>query len=459
MDNFPIFLDIKNKPILVVGGGEIALRKVFLLNKAAPKITVVAKSFSKDLLDLTMNNKNIHLIKRDFKNSDIDQAQLIIAATDNLKLNQKISKLARKHNILVNVVDQPELCSFTMGSIVERDALVISISSAGKAPVLVRMLREKIEAIIPSFYSLLVEQAGNLRLQIQKKFKSLKKRRLFWESFFENQQIINFLNKDKKVSSYQINKIISHIQKRKIGEVYLVGAGPGERDLLTLRALQLMQKCDVCIYDNLVSSEILELVRRDAEKIYAGKKRDQHTIEQTKINELLVKFAKEGKTVLRLKGGDPFIFGRGGEEIETLMRQKINFQVVPGITAANGVSSYAGIPLTHRDYAQSCLFLTGHLKEGELDYDWSKLIVDQQTLVIYMGLLSLPNLIENLVAQKTSKFLPVAVIESGTLSSQKVVTGNLKNIETKVKKAKIKSPALIIIGQVVKLREKLNWFN
>ena len=220
-----------------------------------------------------------------------------------------------------------------------------------------------------------------------------------------------------------------------------------------------MQKCDVCIYDNLVSSEILELVRRDAEKIYAGKKRDQHTIEQTKINELLVKFAKEGKTVLRLKGGDPFIFGRGGEEIETLMRQKINFQVVPGITAANGVSSYAGIPLTHRDYAQSCLFLTGHLKDGELDYDWSKLIVNQQTLVIYMGLLSLPNLIKNLVAQKTSKFLPVAVIESGTLSSQKVVTGNLKNIEGKVKKAKIKSPALIIIGQVVKLREKLNWFN
>jgi len=215
----------------------------------------------------------------------------------------------------------------------------------------------------------------------------------------------------------------------------------------------------VCIYDNLVSSEILELVRRDAEKIYAGKKRDQHTIEQTKINELLVKFAKEGKTVLRLKGGDPFIFGRGGEEIETLMRKKINFQVVPGITAANGVSSYAGIPLTHRDYAQSCLFLTGHLKEGELDYDWSKLIVDQQTLVVYMGLLSLPNLIENLVAEKISKSLPVAVIESGTLLSQKVVTGNLKNIEGKVKKAKIKSPALIIIGQVVKLREKLNWFN
>ena len=220
-----------------------------------------------------------------------------------------------------------------------------------------------------------------------------------------------------------------------------------------------MQKCDVCIYDNLVSDEILELVRRDAEMIYAGKKRDQHTLSQEKINDLLVTFAKQGKRVLRLKGGDPFIFGRGGEEIESLMMHKISFQVVPGISAANGISSYAGIPLTHRDHAQSCLFLTGHFKDGAIDFEWPKLIVEKQTLVIYMGLLSLGELTKNLIDHGMSKLMPIAVIENGTTKNQKVVTGELKNIKGKVTRARIKSPALIIVGTVVKLREKLNWFS
>ena len=242
------------------------------------------------------------------------------------------------------------------------------------------------------------------------------------------------------------------------GEVYLVGAGPGERDLLTIRALHLMQKCDVCIYDNLVSDEVVELVRRDADMIFAGKKRDQHTFSQEKINNLLVKYAKKGKKVLRLKGGDPFIFGRGGEEIASLMSHNINFQVVPGISAANGVAAYAGIPLTHRDYAQSCLFLTGHFKDGKVDFDWPKLITEKQTLVIYMGLLSLPDFIRELVGHGQKKTMPVAVIESGTTNSQRVIVGNIGNIKSKVTRSKIKSPALIIIGEVVKLRDQLKWF-
>jgi uroporphyrin-III C-methyltransferase/precorrin-2 dehydrogenase/sirohydrochlorin ferrochelatase len=246
-------------------------------------------------------------------------------------------------------------------------------------------------------------------------------------------------------------------QKEK-GEVYLVGAGPGERDLLTIRALHLMQKCDVCIYDNLVSKEVLELVRRDADMIYAGKKRDQHTLSQEKINALLVKHADVGKRVLRLKGGDPFIFGRGGEEIESLMAHKIDFQVVPGITAANGVSAYAGIPLTHRNYAQSCLFLTGHFKEGKIDFDWPKLITKNQTLVIYMGLLSLSELTSNLIKHGMDKSMSIAIVESGTTIKQKVITGKLSNINSKVTRAKLKSPTLIIIGLVVDLRKKLNWF-
>ena len=248
------------------------------------------------------------------------------------------------------------------------------------------------------------------------------------------------------------------MKNKKTGEVFLVGAGPGERDLITIRALHLMQKCDVCIYDNLVSKDILELVRRDADLIYAGKKKDQHTLSQDKINNLLIKFAKQGKKVLRLKGGDPFIFGRGGEEIESLMKNKILFQVVPGITAANGIATYSGIPLTHRDHAQSCLFLTGHLKDGTIDFEWPKLIVENQTLVIYMGLLSLNELVEKLLKHGMIKEMPIAIIESGTTSKQRVLVAKLSNIRSKVKKSKIKSPALIIVGSVVNLRSKLNWF-
>lgn len=457
MDNFPIFINLKEKSVLVVGAGDIALRKIVLLIKAGKNITVIAKSACLELKQLIVEHSLI-FHQRAFRDDDITNYDLIIAATNDQKLNARISKIARHHKILVNVVDQPKLCTFTMGSIVERDALVIAISSAGKAPVLVRLLREKIETLIPSYYSFAVQYAGRIRLDIQRKFKSLKKRRLFWESFFDNESVLKKIQLVKKPSPSNLKDIIHHVTKYKTGEVYLVGAGPGERDLLTVRALHLMQKCDVCIYDNLVSKEILELVRRDADKIYAGKKRDQHTIEQHKINELLIKYAKEGKTVLRLKGGDPFIFGRGGEEIESLLKNKINFQVVPGITAANGISAYAGIPLTHRDYAQSCLFLTGHLKDGTLVFDWPKLIAKKQTLVIYMGLLSLPDFVNKLIEHGMSKIMPVAVIESGTLITQKVVCGELKNISKKVQTARIKSPALIIIGEVVRLRSKLNWF-
>ena len=343
-----------------------------------------------------------------------------------------------------------------MGSIVERGSLVIAISSSGKAPVLVRQLREKIEMMIPDSYKDLVDLAGSLRDKVKKAIKVNNKRRIFWEKFFDVENIQSFLKQNKTLAK-RFNSLLSSM-KDDTGEVYLVGAGPGERDLLTIRALHLMQKCDVCIYDNLVSDEVVELVRRDADMIFAGKKRDQHTFSQEKINNLLVKYAKKGKKVLRLKGGDPFIFGRGGEEIASLMSHNINFQVVPGISAANGVAAYAGIPLTHRDYAQSCLFLTGHFKDGKVDFDWPKLITEKQTLVIYMGLLSLPDFIRELVGHGQKKTMPVAVIESGTTNSQRVVVGNIGNIKSKVTRSKIKSPALIIIGEVVKLRDQLKWF-
>ena len=457
MESFPVFINIKDKPVTIIGGGDIALRKVRLLIKADPKITVISKVICRELKELLIQH-NHQGIQKSFQASDLKDPILIIAATNNIKINKQISILAQKKNILINVVDQPQLCTFTMGSIIERDSLVVSISSGGKAPVLVRSIREKIETLIPQSYSELVSFSGNLRSIVKRKIKSGIKRRIFWEQFFESDYIQNFILAPKKLNSRLFNKILLGMRKQKTGEVYLVGAGPGERDLLTIRALHLMQKCDICIYDNLVSKDILELVRRDADLIYAGKKQDQHTLSQNKINSLLIKFAKQGKRVLRLKGGDPFIFGRGGEEIESLMKNKILFQVVPGITAANGVASYSGIPLTHRDHAQSCLFLTGHLKDGSIDFEWPKLIVKNQTLVVYMGLLSLNELVKNLLLHGMVKKMPIAIIESGTTSKQKVIIGELSNIKEKVSKLKIKSPALIIIGSVIKLRSKLDWF-
>jgi uroporphyrin-III C-methyltransferase/precorrin-2 dehydrogenase/sirohydrochlorin ferrochelatase len=458
MENFPIFIDINKKPVTIFGGGDIALRKAILLVKANPLLTVIAKEFSEDFMEFIKEN-NLSFLHKSYEPSDIKSQILIVAATDNKSINKSISKTAKEKRIPVNVVDQPELCTFTMGSIVERDALVIAISSGGKAPVLARMIREKMEGLIPASYAKLVCFAGTMRNKVKKKINQMEKRRGFWEDFFSDNQILNKANNNKKFMAKDIDTLIKKRLGKFDGEVYLVGAGPGDRDLLTLRALQLMQKCDICIFDNLVSKDVLGLVRRDADMIYAGKKRDQHTLEQATINDLLMKYAKKGKRVLRLKGGDPFIFGRGGEEIEGLMKENIPFQVVPGISAANGISSYSGIPLTHRDHAQSCLFLTGHFKEGVIDFDWPKLIVQNQTLVIYMGLLSLDEMKSNLIEHGMNQNMPVAVVQSGTTNNQRVVIGELKNIKSRVSKANIKSPALIIIGTVVNLRKDLSWFD
>ena len=296
MESFPVFINLKEKPVTVIGGGEIALRKVKLLVKAEPKITVISRVVCKDLKEL-LKKYNHKVIIKSFQEADLKTPILIIAATNSATINKRISTYAQQKNILINVVDQPKLCTFTMGSIVERDSLVISISSGGKAPVLVRNIREKIETLIPQSYAELVNFSGNLRSIVKKNIQSGMKRRIFWEEFFKSDYIQNFILAPNKLNSRLFNKILLSMKTKKTGEVYLVGAGPGERDLLTIRALHLMQKCDVCIYDNLVSKDILELVRRDADLVYAGKKQDQHTLSQDKINSLLIKFAKQGKRV------------------------------------------------------------------------------------------------------------------------------------------------------------------
>jgi uroporphyrin-III C-methyltransferase/precorrin-2 dehydrogenase/sirohydrochlorin ferrochelatase len=365
----------------------------------------------------------------------------------------------------VNVVDSPALCTFTMPSIVDRSPVVIAISSSGSAPVLARLIRSKLETLIPSSYGRLANLAAEFREVVKLRFVTTQERRIFWEKIFSGPVAeLVFSGQETAAKDALANLLASPATEVSYGEVYLVGGGPGDPDLLTFRALRLMQQADVCIYDKLVSKEVMELVRRDAELIYVGKARDQHTLPQEEINQLLVRLAKSGKRVLRLKGGDPFIFGRGGEEIETLMEHGVPFQVVPGITAANGVSTYAGIPLTHRDYAQSCLFTTGHLKAGSngesgtVELDWPALARPNQTVVIYMGLVGLAEICRQLVAHGLPANTPAAVVQQGTTPRQRVVVADLETLAGEVDKAQLKPPCLIIVGGVVSLRKKLAWF-
>ena len=457
MKRFPLFVNLDKLPVLVVGGGEIAERKINLIIKANANVEVLARKFTPNVEQI-ISKKKLKKIKKSLDISTLSSNySLIIAATDNKQVNKKLFNFAKKNNILINVVDQPELCTCTFGSIVERGDLVVAISTGGSAPVFARNLREKLETLLPQSTKQLIDFSSTIREKVIRSFSQFNKRRIFWELFFDN--FATKKNITKSNLTKLSNQLIKSLRNKNSGEVFLVGAGPGDPELLTLRSLHLIQKADVCIYDNLVSKDILELVRRDAQMIYAGKLRNNHTIEQKEINKLLVNYAKKGLRVLRLKGGDPFMFGRGGEEISELMAKKIKFQVVPGITAATGVAAYAGIPLTHRDYSQSCIFITGHEKNGELNINWNNLINENQTIVIYMGLNSLPSIVQNLIDYGMRKNMPIAVVQEGTTENQKVAVSTISRVNAKILKTDIQSPAIIIIGEVVKLRKTIKWFN
>ncbi len=458
MNYLPIFIDIKQKPCLVVGGGDIAYRKINLLLKANAQVNCIAKEACGNIIALADDNK-ITLTQRNFESSDVDAQRLIISATDNKQLNAEVSDLANFANIPVNVVDSPDLCSFIVPSIVDRSPIVIAISSAGKAPVLARLIRAKLESTIPHAYGKLAELAGSFRDKVKSKFDNIEDRRYFWERVFSGVIAEKVFSGKVDEAKVDIQAQLDNTNSSEVGEVYLVGGGPGDPDLLTFKALRLMQQADVVLYDRLVSKDVVELVRRDAELVYVGKKCDRHAVPQGDINQLLVDFAKQGRRVCRLKGGDPFIFGRGGEEIETLAENNIPFQVVPGITAASGCSAYSGIPLTHRDYSQSCRFVTGHLKDGTMNLPWDELAVEHQTVVFYMALLGAQHLSEQMIAHGMRDNMPVALVEKGTTPEHKVWTTTLAELPNVVATETIKAPTLIIVGEVVKLREKLNWFD
>lgn len=458
MQALPIFFNIAQRPCIVIGGGDVATRKVLMLRKAQGQVTVISPALC-DELRVLAEQGDIEYVPAAFQAEQLTSACLVIAATDDESVNEAVSIAAKRLNIPVNVVDAPALCTFTMGSIIDRSPIVIAISSEGNAPVLARHIRSKIETMLPAAYGRIANIAGEFREQVKAKFTNMPARRRFWEDVLNGPLVERVLSGQEQAARELLSSLLQQTEDAPTrGEVYLVGGGPGDPDLLTFRALRLMQQCDVCVYDKLVSKEVMELVRRDAELVFVGKSRDQHTLPQEEINQLLARLALEGKRVLRLKGGDPFIFGRGGEEIETLMQHGVPFQVVPGITAANGVSSYAGIPLTHRDYAQACLFITGHLKDGTVDLDWQAMARPNQTVVIYMGLVGLAQICSNLIAQGVSPEMPAAVIQQGTTQKQRVVQSTLQHLAAEVAAAGLKPPSLTIIGEVVKLRARLNWF-
>ena len=456
MDIFPISLKLQQQPCLIVGGGHIAYRKAVLLAKAGAKVDVLAPEIDVNLLQLVQQSQGQYVQDVFSPSTALRHYRLVIAATDNNLVNQQVFAACEAENVLVNSVDDPPHCRFMVPAIIDRSPLVISVASNGTSPVLSRQIRTQLESTIPHGMGKLAEFSGQWRAAVKQKIVNPDERRIFWEELYASPLKEQVFNDNLDAANQSIQQALAEWQTPK-GEVYLVGAGPGDPELLTLKALRLMQQADVVIYDRLVSAPILELCRRDAEKVYVGKARSNHAVPQEGINALLVKYAQAGKRVCRLKGGDPFIFGRGGEEIQELYEAGVSFQVVPGITAASGCSAYAGIPLTHRDYAQSVRFLTGHLKEGSPELPWSELVYEQQTLVLYMGLVGLESICEKLIAHGQRADRPVALISKGTTPEQKVVVGTLADIASKVAQHHIQAPTLTIIGEVVNLREQLKW--
>ena len=435
MDYLPLFALLKDRPVLVVGTGEIADRKIAFLQRAGAQVQSVTAS--------------------EFDESQLDQVVLAIAATDDPALNRRVFEAANARHRLVNVVDDQPLCSFIFPSIVDRSPLLIAISSGGNAPVLARMLREKLEALLPVSLGRMAEVAGGFRERLKAYRTTTAHRRRFWEKAFRGRFASLMAAGNEQAAKRELEDSL-HASHQQQGEIILVGAGPGDAGLLTLRGLQVIQQADVVFYDHLVSDEVRELIRRDAEQICVGKRAGEHSVAQHETNQMLIDAAKAGKSVVRLKGGDPFIFGRGGEELQAAAQAGVPFQVVPGITAASAVTAYAGIPLTHRDYAQSVTFVTGHYKADSVPFDWAQLAQSRQTLAIYMGTLKAADISEQLIRHGRDKATPVAVISRGTRVDQHVATGTLQQLANLAKNAPM--PALIVVGEVVELHQTLAWF-
>ena len=458
MQHLPIFLSVQDQFSVVVGGGEIATRKVALLLRAGAHVRVIAPTLCANLTKFRDEGRIEH-VARAYRDGDLEDAYLAFAATDDEQVNHLVAAAGQALRVPVNVVDHPEHGSFIMPSIIDRSPVVAAVSTGGASPVLARLIRSRLESLIPAGYGRLAELAGRFRDRVKQTFSDPADRRRFWDKVLQG----GVAERVFSGHMHEAEVLLEHELGRTpmqagMGEVYLVGGGPGDPDLLTFRALRLMQQADVVVYDRLVAKAVLDMTRSDAERIYVGKERDNHAMRQEEINQLLADLAKQGKRVVRLKGGDPFIFGRGGEEIDTLARQGVPFQVVPGITAASGCASYAGIPLTHRDYAQSVTFVTGHLKDNSMNLNWPQLAQPHQTVVFYMGLKGLPVISRELQAHGMPGDTPAALVQQGTTHQQRVYTGSIATLPDIVAREQPKPPTLIIVGDVVQLQGKLAWF-
>jgi uroporphyrin-III C-methyltransferase / precorrin-2 dehydrogenase / sirohydrochlorin ferrochelatase len=460
MRHLPIFLELSERPAVVVGGGVVAARRAEYLVRAGARVTTFASELSDEFLGLR-DQPNFRHEARDPEAKDFAGSAICFVAAEDERLTAVGRAAAKSAGALVNVADRPELCDFIMPSIVDRSPLTIAISTEGASPILARMLKARLESLIPAGYGRLARLTGEFRIAVAKAISSPVARRRFWETVLQGPIGEKALSGDDRGADADLARAVERAAAAEAqaprGEVYLVGAGPGDPDLLTFRALRLMQKADIVLYDRLTDEGVMNLVRREAERIYVGKQPEDHELPQGEISALLVKLAKQGKRVLRLKGGDPFMFGRGGEEIEALAAQGIPFQVCPGVTAAIGAAAYAGIPLTHRDHAQACVFVTGHGKDGKITLDWTALLQPQQTVAIYMGLRNLEALAQEFVARGGSADLPAAIVDNATRANQRVIVGTLGTLAAKARAAELSGPSIIIVGTVVTLRDKLDW--
>lgn len=459
MDYFPLFFKLQHKPCLIVGGGEIARRKVLSLLQSKACLTIQSPEVCESLQQL-IDQHRLMLLQEPYQDDDpLNSYFLVIAATNDADVNRLIAERCEYLGIHCNVASNAEEGDTLLPAIIDRSPVTIALHSSAKSPTITRYLKRQLEAFVPVEFGTLVSWAENWRNQVKRRLPDSYKRQRLWD------RVLSGLASTHVFAGHpdRADRLIkSHLQEAEhdqlLGEVFLVGAGPGDPELLTLKALRLIQQADIVLYDRLVSPAIMSLLPSGCEQLYVGKRQADHAVPQTEINQLLVDYAKQGRNVLRLKGGDPFIFGRGGEELELLAKEGISFQVVPGITAANGCACYAGIPLTHRDYSQSVRFITGHLQNDDTNLDWPELSRPQQTLVFYMGLSGLDGICAALIKHRRSPQTPAAIIEKGTTPEQRVITATLETLPELVKSQKISAPTLLIIGEVVALHAQLDWY-
>jgi uroporphyrin-III C-methyltransferase/precorrin-2 dehydrogenase/sirohydrochlorin ferrochelatase len=451
---FPLFADLRDRPVLVVGGGAVAERKVRLLLDAGARIRLVAPEVTAWLDE----NPSIEICREHFGPQHFADVVLAIAATDERAVNEAVAAAGRARNVLVNVVDVAELSSFIVPAIVDRSPLVIAISTGGVAPVLARLVRERLESLLDGSFGRLAGLLERWRTRIKGGLPDVNARRRFYENVVRGRVAALVRSGNLPGAERELEHTLQQADAPRSGSVVLVGAGPGDAGLLTLNALRALQEAEVILHDRLVSDEVLNLARRDADRICVGKMAGGHSVSQGRINELLLEQARLGRRVVRLKGGDPFIFGRGGEELEFLAQHGIPFEVVPGITAAIACGAYAGIPLTHREHAQSVRFVTAHAGDSMDGLDWATLARERQTLALYMGVAGLGTIRDQLLRHGRAAATPVAIVENGSRASQRVVLATLADLEEAGRTAAVQSPALVIVGEVAALAGALHWF-